>query len=603
MKIKPISKNVSLGITSCLLVLLGSSRSEAYNFTYFGGRQGRAGVTDSQYTWNRGASGGTLTWFLNRDQLTLEQADNNQFSDLESLIQPELNKWSLWLDLSFAKAANLDAANVKIEFETTFDITGQEIPKQGGAGAATQIGNVLGNTFLNAEIGLEPSNNWANKPNDFAYVILHEWGHILGLGDLYSVDHNGVAPGGVFEGEDFIDHGLPSINPLKTTGKGDNVMQTRGVSILDNDEIAGAQWLWGALGSDSIVTGNLQRLAAGFNANETANHHGPNTWHYRGTSSVAAAGGGTEVTIWAEGATDAKDVGPGDWNIQKFPNKVVFTSTAAYAGNFEFEINSTNPEGLIDARIVDNTPTDFTAIPQDNGPQLFPFPKIFGPFGGRDFGDAPNSYRTLLASDGPRYQEGDLQRLGDKWDRERDGQPTVLANGDDLSLLGGLPAPVDDEDGVIFGDNWVDVIFNILRPGENKYQLRAWWDTDKDGCFDHPTDLNCLGNELFINDLLNLTPGTYTKRYNVGFDPKKYYSRFRLTWDPLDLDVKPWGEYFSKADCTSSSTAGCISHGEVEDYAPIPEPSNIFGLATVLGLGTLFNRKSSKNQKQANTKE
>lgn len=35
----------------------------------------------------------------------------------------------------------------------------------------------------------------------------------------------------------------------------------------------------------------------------------------------------------------------------------------------------------------------------------------------------------------------------------------------------------------------------------------------------------------------------------------------------------------------------------------VPEPSTIFGLATVLGLGTLFNRKGSKNQKQANTKE
>ncbi|AVQ73505.1 hypothetical protein B5D77_21285 [Microcystis sp. MC19] len=206
----------------------------------------------------------------------------------------------------------------------------------------------------------------------------------------------------------------------------------------------------------------------------------------------------------------------------------------------------------------------------------------------KDFGDAPDSYKTLLASDGPRYDEGNLQRLGSQWDSEIDGQPTILADGDDKSILGGFPTPVDDEDGVVFGDSWVDVTFNISRPDPNPYQLRAWWDTNYNGVFDHTS-------ELYIDDLLTLAPGIFTKRYNLGFNPKAdgLYSRFRLTWDPLDLDVKPFGEYYSKADCntTDAAAGNCVSHGEVEDYVHVPEPSSIFGLLAFTGLGLMGLRK------------
>jgi hypothetical protein len=213
-----------------------------------------------------------------------------------------------------------------------------------------------------------------------------------------------------------------------------------------------------------------------------------------------------------------------------------------------------------------------------------------------DFGDAPDSYSTLLNSDGPFYREGDLQRLGNLWETEPDGQPTGQADGDDKSILGNCACTdgllLDDEDGVIFGDSWVDVIFNINRPDPNLYQLRAWWDTNYNGVFDHTS-------ELYIDDLLTLAPGIFTKRYNLGFNPKAdgLYSRFRLTWDPLDLDVKPFGEYYSKADCntTDAAAGNCVSHGEVEDYVhvpePIPEPSSIFGLLAFGGLGLMGLRK------------
>ena len=100
--------------------------------------------------------------------------------------------------------------------------------------------------------------------------------------------------------------------------------------------------------------------------------------------------------------------------------------------------------------------------------------------------------------------------------------------------------------------------------------------------FDHTS-------ELYIDDLLALNPGIFTKRYNLGFNPKAdgLYSRFRLTLDPLDPDVKPFGKYYSKADCNATDAAAgkCVSHGEVEDYVHVPEPSSLFGIFAISTLG------------------
>lgn len=211
-----------------------------------------------------------------------------------------------------------------------------------------------------------------------------------------------------------------------------------------------------------------------------------------------------------------------------------------------------------------------------------------------DFGDAPDSYSTLRESDGPVYLESEFQRLGTFKDDEVNGQPTTEADGDDRNLLDGFVPRVDDEDGVEFGLNWVDVTFNITRPDANEYQLRAWWDTNYNGIFDHLS-------ELYIDDLLTLEPSIFTKRYDLGFNPKAdgLYSRFRLTLDPLDPDVKPFGEYYSKIDCNANDAAAgnCVSHGEVEDYVHVPEPSSIFGLIALGTLSAALKRKQNKHNR------
>lgn len=197
---------------------------------------------------------------------------------------------------------------------------------------------------------------------------------------------------------------------------------------------------------------------------------------------------------------------------------------------------------------------------------------------GKDFGDAPDSYRTLLASNGPRYLEGDLQRLGEIWDWEKDGQPTLLANGDDASISGGYPNPVDDEDGILFGGNYVDVFFNITRPGVNDYLFDAWWDTNRNGVFDHPGPI--VAPEHYIDEVISLAPGLHSFRFALPFDPRKYYSRHRLTWADgpggvtVDTDITPFGEFRG---------ADGFSHGEVEDYPAVPEPST-FVLLSIGGV-------------------
>ncbi len=201
-----------------------------------------------------------------------------------------------------------------------------------------------------------------------------------------------------------------------------------------------------------------------------------------------------------------------------------------------------------------------------------------------DYGDAPNSYRTYRASDGPSYSEGNGQHLGREWDYEPDGQPTSKANGDDINYWGvGI---LDDEDGVVFGKDYVDIMVNIDRAGENWYMLDAWWDLDWSGTFEHI-------EELIIDELLALDAGEYVFRFNLGFDPRDYFSRFRLTWvddsngenDGVSFltDVTPWGVFVG---------ADGVSHGEVEDYAPVPEPAAILLFGTgLLGFVILARRE------------
>ncbi|MBU1984153.1 hypothetical protein KJ815_07075, partial [bacterium] len=378
-----------------------SSSALAYNFTYFGGRQGRPGV-DSRYflyTWNRGPTGGTLTWYLARGELPSDRCDLECFDALRGRVQPELAKWALWIDLTFAQALDSASADVVIRFDSAT------------TGADAQAWQYVGNTLTQALIRINPNQylwwSWPEPQADFSYTVLHEWGHCLGLGDLYYMDHGVNA----FEAEDFTDHLSSDPSLPNTQGKGDNVMQAYGVMTLDNDEIYAAQWLWGNIGANAITTGDLlPRVSApmgGDCCNQTAAHHGPPTWTYWGT--VTNPVGPTVVRSYFQNICVASSIGPGVWNIDYFPYPTQWTAAGPYQGNFVFQISDALPGSsefrtlaTVDATIFSAPPAPPPPPPQQPppgwpypGPVLFPHPPIFGANGQCSFDVAinvPQSY-------------------------------------------------------------------------------------------------------------------------------------------------------------------------------------------------------------------
>jgi hypothetical protein len=94
-----------------------------------------------------------------------------------------------------------------------------------------------------------------------------------------------------------------------------------------------------------------------------------------------------------------------------------------------------------------------------------------------DFGDAPNSYGTLLASNGARHHISPLF-LGTGVDPELNGQPNTTATADDS-------AAIDDEDGVTLPGYLVpglEASIGVVASAAGK--LDAWIDFKRNGVFD-----------------------------------------------------------------------------------------------------------------------
>lgn len=152
-----------------------------------------------------------------------------------------------------------------------------------------------------------------------------------------------------------------------------------------------------------------------------------------------------------------------------------------------------------------------------------------------DFGDAPDSYGTTLASNGARHLITIGVYLGAKVDSELDGKPTASATGDDDKG--------DDEDGVQF--------MASLAPGESvavdvtasvQGYLNAWLDLNGDGSFD--------GRDEQIFDDVRLTAGVNHLSFRIPETAVAgdTYARFRFNTRGL------------------LSYYGPAQDGEVEDY-------------------------------------
>ncbi len=168
-----------------------------------------------------------------------------------------------------------------------------------------------------------------------------------------------------------------------------------------------------------------------------------------------------------------------------------------------------------------------------------------------DFGDLPDSYGTLLSSDGPRHQILPVGNptLGRRVDAEGDGQPGPTALGDDANDTSGVGTPgPDDEDGVEFsmtalipGETLVITVSASISAG----RLNAWLDLNADG------DFNDAGEQIALNVSINAGDFTVLTVIIPADIPQNVttYARFRFS---------------SQGDLTPTGPA---VDGEVEDYA------------------------------------
>lgn len=167
-----------------------------------------------------------------------------------------------------------------------------------------------------------------------------------------------------------------------------------------------------------------------------------------------------------------------------------------------------------------------------------------------DFGDAPSSYKTLLADDGPRhnvigYDAVDHTAplmLGRTIDIEPDGYPTTAANGDDTH-------GVNDEDAVgsitVGGKTSlaVAVPVTVTNNANTTATLAGWIDSNNNGMFD-------TGERV----MLVVPASSGTKTYTLTFPTAHYtsdtYLRLRIFSGSVS-DPQPTGP---------------ATGGEVEDH-------------------------------------
>ena len=158
-----------------------------------------------------------------------------------------------------------------------------------------------------------------------------------------------------------------------------------------------------------------------------------------------------------------------------------------------------------------------------------------------DYGDAPDSYGTLLTSDGARhYVVPNGPVLGADVDAEADGQPNADATGDDL--LDGN----NDNNGAVFATDLVaGREAQVKVTGTAGARLDAWIDWNGNGVFD--------AGERIVDSLV-LTGAADTLTFTVPPDAVEgdTYARFRVS------------------SAGGLSPTGLAADGEVEDYLVDP---------------------------------
>ena len=158
-----------------------------------------------------------------------------------------------------------------------------------------------------------------------------------------------------------------------------------------------------------------------------------------------------------------------------------------------------------------------------------------------DYGDAPDSYLTALASNGPHHHVSTNLLLGTTSEFDGDGQPTAGADGDDTNRT-------DDEDGVATpivetAGQTTTVDVSATNTTGAAGTLAGWLDLNNNGAFE-------TGERVTATVPASSGTATYPLTFPSPAAPGNSYARFRLV-PGTPVDPLP---------------TGAATGGEVEDY-------------------------------------
>ncbi|GAA3876397.1 hypothetical protein GCM10022381_18710 [Leifsonia kafniensis] len=159
-----------------------------------------------------------------------------------------------------------------------------------------------------------------------------------------------------------------------------------------------------------------------------------------------------------------------------------------------------------------------------------------------DFGDAPDSYGTLLENSGAVHSLKSGLTLGSEWDEESNGRPTASANGDDTN------GTVNDEDGLAAA----------LTVGPGRATLAT------------VTATNTTGTEATLAGWIDLNGnGTFEpgERQTLAVPANSGTANYALTWPAQGAVQATFARFrlFDGAVATPSPQGSAVG-GEVEDY-------------------------------------
>jgi hypothetical protein len=174
-----------------------------------------------------------------------------------------------------------------------------------------------------------------------------------------------------------------------------------------------------------------------------------------------------------------------------------------------------------------------------------------------DYADAPNTYGTTKAANGPYHaMTGDLY-LGTTVTCDADGQPNAAATGD-----------ASGDDGITFSTvcascNTYSVTASVFNNSGNQATLAGWIDFNKNGVFDAAERVSATVNSSATQQTVTLTWTTNATMMSTASNGN-LYARFRI----------------SNTSSEVANPTGLATSGEVEDYLmscgtlTIPVPTN-----------------------------